>query len=215
MFHQNWNTETRQSEASRGKRWQGIRNGESVSSDFFQISLQHWLFKLVFLWLHLFPFSMTTSEPLLSCLSNCPSCFSSILFFSFCIFTFVFRSQRDTAVQHTVVLVQFVAWPPVMQEPRRSGPLAVQKALPDEHRTPRPPQEPSRTVSTPTPPLHPPLNFSHYFFLFCFVSSWVEVGVIWVGRFLITFHQVLRNTDKLWTLGKSTKSGMTSFQSQL
>ena len=159
---QNWQEHRNQTVwGFQGKRGRGIRNGESMSSDFCQIRLRHRLFTSSFLWLHFilfFFFSMITSEALLSLsflhISLPHSLLPSPLFvssLSFWPFISVFRSQRDMAVRHTVVLGRFVAWPLVMEELRSSGPLAVQRAPPDEHCTRPPPQEPSRMVSAPGP----------------------------------------------------------------
>lgn len=132
----------------------------------------------------------------------------------------VFRSQRGTAVQPTVVLVRFVAWPLVMEE-QSSGPLEVQKAPPDERCTRHPPQEPSRRVSTHTPSLHPVLQQSNLHISLTITWSrsnltvqclWSQVLSLLQCRALLT---VWRNTDKLWTPGKMTDSGMPYFHYEL
>lgn len=224
-----------------------------MSSDFFQISLQHCLFRSVFLWLHFilpfffcdnfwafafrfslifFPsqFSLSSLVPhLLASLrsvsyppsrSLLPSPAFASSFFLF--FTSVFRSQRGPAVQRTVALVQFVAWPLVTEELQSSGPPAVQKAPPDEHCTRCPPQEHTRTVSVPATSLHPMMKEQSNFLIslnvmfgfFCCVSSSLVVGVI----SMCLWSQVLRllrcrapltawrDTDKLQTLSKTTNS---------
>lgn len=148
-----------------------------MSSDFLQISLQHWLFSFLLIALYSALLSISLSfrqNSHQNSVSRSLSPVFPVIPFSFICVIFLFmslhvclRSQRGTVVQCTVVLVRFVVWPLVMVELQSSGPQAVQKAPPGDHTTRPPLQEPSTTVCKSASSLHPAANFSHYI-CFCF-----------------------------------------------
>lgn len=144
-----------------------------MSSDFLQISLQHWLFSFLLIALYSSLLSISLSFRQNSVSRSLSPAFPVILFSFICVIVLFMslpvclRSQRGTVVQRTVVLVRFVVWPLVMVELQSSGPQAVQKAPPGDHTTRPPPQEPSRTVRKSASSLHPAARFSPYI-CFCF-----------------------------------------------
>lgn len=92
------------------------------------------------------------------------------------------RYQRVMGVQPTVAVVRSAAWRLVTEELRCTGLLAVQRAPPDEPCTHRPPQEPSRKVSSPAPNNLKYISISHFSYLFfliylCKHSSTSNKGV--------------------------------------
>ena len=175
-----------------------------MSSDFFQISLQLWLFASVLLWLHFFFFC---------------DCFCTLAFLAFKLL-FLGPSLQFAPSLHCSLGVRG-AWQSGTQSlrfdsqrgllwRRSSGPQSARqrRELPQTNAAP---SVHHRSAAGRSVQLHP-----HSWTYFCVWRSRsnLTVGCLW-SQVLIVLQRRARltvwtNTDKLWTLGEKTRSGIMS-----
>lgn len=180
-----------------------------MSSDFFQISLQLWLFASVLLWLHFFFFCdrfWTHAFLAFKLLFRLPSPqFASSLHCSLGL-----RGARQSGTQslrfdsQRGLLWRRSGGP---QSARQCRELPQTNAAPNVHR---------RSAAGRSVQLHP---HSWTYFCVCYASSSIRsrsnltVGCLWSQVLILLQCRARRtvwtNTDKLWTLGEKTSSGMT------